>query len=240
MTYAQLLAEAALYLNRTDLADRIVYWADLAKLNIERGQFTLDGKSASVNWNCMKKRQTTSSSEAYVTMPSKIKEVRWVKILFDTRYYDLVQQSPERALSLYPFVSGTGIPKSQPKIYAFFDEQSEILVRPTPDVSYTYDIGFFAYSDLMTTTPTNWWLSNAWELLLYGTLIQAEPYIFSDPRMATWKAMHEEGVMRLAKAEKSAADAGKSMKMEPYLPSQLRYGDSDADNWPLTKNTSGW
>lgn len=229
MTYAELLAELALYLNRTDLTSRIVYWADIAKLNIERGQFLLDGKSVAVNWNCMKKRQTTSSAEAYVTMPSKIKEVRWVKILYETRYYDLVQQSPERAISLYPYISGTGIPKQRPQVYAFFDEQSEILVRPTPDQSYTYDIGFFAYSDLMTTTPTNWWLTNAWELLLFGALIQAEPYIFNDPRMATWKAMYEEGITRLAKAEKSAADAGKQMIMQPYLPQELRSSGSSFD-----------
>ena len=222
MTYAELKAEIALYLNRTDLTARIVYWADMAKTSIERGQFILDGKSVAVNWNCMKKRQTTSSAEAYITMPSKIKEVRWMKILYDTRYYDLVQKSPEHALTLYPFVAGTGIPTDRPKIYAFLDEQSEILVRPTPDQSYTYDIGFYAYSDLMTTTDTNWWLTNAWELLMYGALIQAEPYIFNDPRMATWKGLYEEGIMKLAKAEKAASDAGKAMVMQPYLPAQLR------------------
>jgi len=187
MTYAELKAEIALYLDRTDLTDRIVYWADLAKRDLERGQFILDGKPTAINWTCMKKRQTTSSSEAYITMPSKIKEVRWMKILYDTRYYDLVQKSPDDAITLYPFVAGTGIPTSRPKIYAFFDEQSEILVRPTPDQSYTYDIGFYAYSDLMTSTSTNWWLTNAWELLLYGSLIQSEPYIFNDPRVTTWK-----------------------------------------------------
>ncbi len=230
MTYANLLAEAALYLDRTDLATQIIKWADLAKRDLERGQFILDGKPTSINWNCMKKRQTTSSSEAYVTMPTKIKEVRWMKILFETRYYDLVQKSPETALTLYPFVAGTGIPTARPKIYAFFDEHSEILVRPTPDQSYTYDIGFYAYSDEMTVTDTNWWLSYAYELLLYGTLIQSEPYIFNDPRMATWKSMYEEGIMKLAKAEKAAADAGKAMVMQPYLPRQLR---SQAEAWDI-------
>jgi hypothetical protein len=222
MTYAALLAEIALYLDRTDLTSRIVLWADLAKRDLERGQFILDGKVTAINWNCMKKRQTTSSDEAYITMPSKIKEVRWMKILFETRYYDLIQKSPENAITLYPFVSGTGIPTARPKVYAFFDEQTEILVRPSPDQSYTYDIGFYAYSALMTDTDTNWWLSNAYELLLYGSLIQSEPYIFNDPRMATWKSMYEEGIMKLAKAEKAAADAGKAMVLQPYLPRQLR------------------
>ncbi len=222
MTYAALLAEIALYLDRTDLTDRIVYWADAAKLDLERGQFILDGKHTAINWNCMKARQTTSSSEAYLTMPTRIKEIRWVKILYDTKYYDLVQVSPSESISLYPYVSGTGIPTEMPKVYSFFDEHSEILVRPSPDQSYTYDIGFYAYSALMTATATNWWLSNAWELLLYGSLICAEPYIFNDPRMATWKAMYEEGIMKLAKAEKAAATAGRSMVRQPDLPRQLR------------------
>jgi len=229
MTYANLLAEIALYLNRTDLSDRIVHWADLAKRDVERGQFILDGKSVSVNWSCMKKRQTTSSDEAYITMPSLIKEIRWVKILYETKYYDLVQQDPQAALTIYPHVSGTGIPEAMPKIYSFLDEQSEILVRPTPDQSYTYDIGFYAYSAEMTVTDTNWWLTNAWELLLYGALIKAEPYIFNDPRMATWKALYEEGLMKLAKAEKSATDAGKSMVVQAYLPAQLRHGARSFD-----------
>lgn len=222
MTYAALLAEIALYLDRTDLTTQIVKWADLAKRDLERGQFILDGKPTAVNWNCMKKRQTTSSAEAYVTMPSRIKEVRWVKILFETKYYDLAQKSPEAAITLFPYVSGTGITTARPKVYAFFDEQSEILVRPTPDQSYAYDIGFYAYSDEMTSTATNWWLSYSYELLLYGSLIQSEPYIFNDPRMATWKSMYEEGIMKLAKAEKAAADSGKTMVMQPNLPRQLR------------------
>ena len=229
MTYAALLAEVALYLNRSDLTERIVLWADLAKKSIERGQFILDGKSVQVNWNCMKKRQTTSSDETYITMPSQIKEVRWVKILFETRYYDLTQRSPEDAMTLYPYVSGAGIPEDRPKIYAFLEEQSEILVRPTPDQSYTYDIGFYAYSDLMTVTESNWWLTNAWELLLYGALLQAEPYIINDARTATWKAYFEEGIMKLAKAEKSASDAGKTMRVKPYLPAQLRAGSQAFD-----------
>jgi hypothetical protein len=227
MTYAALLAEIALYLDRSDLTARIVLWADSAKTDLERGQFILDGKSVAVNWNCMKKRQTTTSSEAYLTMPTNIKEIRWVKILYETRYYPLTQMTPEDSLTIYPYVAGTGIPKERPKAYAFFEEQSEILVRPTPDASYVYDIGFFAYSVPMTTTATNWWLSNAWELLLYGALIQAEPYIFNDPRIATWKALYEEGIMKLAKSEKSASSAGMTMLMQPYLPAQLRSSASD-------------
>ncbi len=229
MTYTDLKSEVALYLNRNDLTARIVNWLDSAQLSLERGQFVLDGKSTAVNWACMKKRQTTASDEAYITMPSKIKEIRWVKILFDTKYYDLTQKSPDDALSLYPYVAGTGIPEARPKIYAFFDEQSEILVRPTPDQSYTYDVGFYAYSALLSIPTATWWLTNAWELLLYGALLQAEPYIFNDPRMATWKTMYEEGIMKLAKAEKAAGDAGRSFQMQPYLPSQLRAGGSSFD-----------
>ena len=59
--------------------------------------------------------------------------------------------------------------------------------------------------------------------------IQAESYIFNDPRMATWKAMYEEGITRLAKAEKSAADAGKQMIMQPYLPQELRSSGNSFD-----------
>lgn len=227
MNFGDLKTKVAAYLNRTDLTTEIPNFINLAQRDAERGQVILHDRLTIINWTCMKKRQTVSSDEAYITLPDNIKEVRWLKILLNGRYYPLDAVSPETALNLYHYPSDA---EGRPVLFAFLDEQGELLVRPTPDQTYTYDMGFYAYSDeLVNDSDTNWWTDNAWEVLLYGALAQAEPYLMNDPRIATWKGLYESALQKLAKAELSAKAALTPLRIRSYLPKKLQGGGSDFD-----------
>ncbi|MCK8356920.1 hypothetical protein LXA28_18340, partial [Erwinia amylovora] len=39
---------------------------------------------------------------------------------------------------------------------------------------------------------TNWLLTDHPDLYLYGSLLQAEAYLFNDDRLAVWKTAHDE------------------------------------------------
>jgi hypothetical protein len=224
MNFLALKQKVADYLNRTDLTAQIPDFVITAQRDLERGQFILDSKMTLVNWNCMKQRKTVSSSEVYLTLPERIKEVRWVKILLNDRYYSLTKKDPDVSLSMWPYPT-VGDVQSRPEVYAFLEEQNELLLRPTPDQSYTYDMGFYAYTaDLAADGNTNWWTTNAWEILLYGALVRAEPYLMNDPRLEVWKKFYEEAVAKLAKAEKAGRAGGERLVIESYLPVQLRAG----------------
>jgi hypothetical protein len=46
-------------------------------------------------------------------------------------------------------------------------------------------------------TPTNVVLDTYPELYLYGALIEAEPYLVDDQRIALWKGMYDDAVTRI-------------------------------------------
>ena len=48
-----------------------------------------------------------------------------------------------------------------------------------------------------TDTPTNVVLDTYPELYLYGALIEAEPYLIDDQRIAVWKGMYDDAVNRI-------------------------------------------
>jgi len=65
---------------------------------------------------------------------------------------------------------------------------------------------YYAKQDpLRTTDPSNY-VTNQPEVLLYGSLLEAEPFIQDDPRIPVWKDFYAESIQTL-KDEKDNADA---------------------------------
>ena len=215
MDFTASKAKVADWLNRSDLTSQIGDFINIAQRNLEREN----------NWNAMKQRKTLSAtSEAYITLPDRIKEVRWLKYFWNDRYWDLDFKSPQTALALFPYPSSQ---TSRPKVYAFLEEQNEILIRPSPDQAYAYDMGIYAYTaDLSAGADHNWWTDNAWELLLFAALIAAEPFIKDDPRIPVWQAMYEKLKSNLQSAEDKASSAGGPLVIVSNLPAQLSGGGS--------------
>ena len=65
--------------------------------------------------------------------------------------------------------------QATPQYYAIFDSFAMIL-GPTPDVSYTAELHYFAYPTSIVTAGTSWLGNNFGEVLLYGSLREA--YLF--------------------------------------------------------------
>lgn len=220
MNYAEIQTEVANFLNRSDLTIQIKTWINQAMREAERGAVVIDNKEIIINWNHMKKRQTTSSGDVYITNVANMKSIRWLKILRDGQYYDLDKYDADTAMILYPTFGGA---KGQPKIYAFMEEQSEIMVRPDPDQSYAYDIGFVQYTaNLSGAADINWWTSNAEDVLIYGALIHSAPYIAHDERMAIWEKEYEKRIKKLALVHKDFDAEDRYLVIASNLPAQLR------------------
>jgi hypothetical protein len=199
----------------------------MAMHDVERGQFVINGINLHHNFQGMQKRQYTSSSEQYITVPSGIKEFKWVKI-DDTadsgRFYDLDFVDPGKALSLYPNNSNV---TGRPVKFSFFPAQGEIGVFPYPDKSYKYDVCFYAFSDdLVNDTDTNWWLTNAYEVILYDALYFSKLMLPDDPRIAEWKKAHDDAVWKLIQEERSRESSGSYLIIDAYLPPELSGGST--------------
>ncbi len=201
MTFSELKNKVINYLNRPDLSNIVGDFINMAMHRLEKEN------SGFGNWKCMEKRKTVTTSEPYISIPSRYKEAIWLKVIDGNRYYDLSKTSPQTALSLYPYIDES---KGRPVIYSTIMATNEFLVRPTPDKEYTFDLYYYAYTaDLVNDDDTNWWTENAWEVLLYGALGEASPYLVNDERIAVWKGFYDISIARIMQSEKNEEFSGK-------------------------------
>ena len=70
---------------------------------------------------------------------------------------------------------------------------------------------YYAKQDPLRTTDPSWYVTNAPEVLLYGSLLEAEPFIREDERIPVWRALYNEAVETL-KIENRNADRGRQAK----------------------------
>lgn len=78
-----------------------------------------------------------------------------------------------------------------PKFYADYD-YTHWLVAPTPDLAYSYEVLYYErVQPLDSSNQTNWFTIYAPQALLYGTLLQAMPFLKNDERMAMWQQQYD-------------------------------------------------
>lgn len=72
-----------------------------------------------------------------------------------------------------------------------------VTVWPDPDIAYTVQVTYTqVLPALSATVTTNFVLTRAPSLYLYGALLAAEGFTVNDPRMATWQVMYDRALER--------------------------------------------
>lgn len=105
----------------------------------------------------------------------------------------LLPRSYEYARSYWPDEAQTGTPV----FYADYN-YNNWLVLPTPDAAYPMEILYYHTPPLLdTTTQTNWLTDEMPQLLLYGALLEATPFLKNDSRIATWREMYDRAAQAL-------------------------------------------
>lgn len=94
----------------------------------------------------------------------------------------LFTRSYEYCRSYWPDETATG----QPVFYADYNYQHWVFA-PTPDVAYPIEIVYYELPQLLDETNQQNWLTNfAPNALLYGTLLEATPFLKNDERIPVW------------------------------------------------------
>jgi hypothetical protein len=89
-----------------------------------------------------------------------------------------------------------------PKYYADYD-YSNWLVAPTPDAAYNFEVLYYErVQPLDSTNQTNWFTIYAPQALLYGSLLQAMPFLKNDERLPMWQAQYDAIMATLAEEDK--------------------------------------
>jgi len=101
------------------------------------------------------------------------------KVLFTRAYEYLLSYWPDRAET------------SEPIFYSDYD-YNHWLISPTPDNSYPFEILYYEIPPLLDDeVQTNWLTDYAPQLLLYGTLLEATPFLKNDERIPVWQQMYD-------------------------------------------------
>jgi hypothetical protein len=85
----------------------------------------------------------------------------------------------------------------EPIFYSDYD-YSHWLVAPTPDDEYPFEVLYYELPPLLDdTVQTNWLTEYAPQLLLYGALLEATPFLKNDERIQVWQNMYDRAAAML-------------------------------------------
>jgi hypothetical protein len=178
-TYAELNTAVVNWLARDDLTSRIPEFIALAEAKFNR----------SLRCRQMEIRSTTtldtsSDEPQMMSMPTDFQSMRSFKITNFTGQPRLEYMS-DAQMDEYRLAIGNT--SSRPRYFSIFG--SEIELAPTPDSNYVLEMKYRATIPALTASnTTNWLLTLAPDIYLYGTLLESAPYIKEDARIQTWGA----------------------------------------------------
>jgi hypothetical protein len=87
--------------------------------------------------------------------------------------------------------------RDTPQFYADYNYDNW-LISPTPDQAYPFEVLYYELPPLLDDSiQTNWLTEYAPQLLLYGTLLEATPFLKNDERIATWQQYYDRAAAML-------------------------------------------
>ncbi|NDD54110.1 hypothetical protein EBZ39_09570 [bacterium] len=190
MTYDSLVADISSYLERTDTAtlEKIPTFIMLAE-QVIASQIKFLG-------NMTVQESTMVSTEAIINKPARWHKTVSMNVTVAGVRQPVLLRKYEYLREYWPDASQTGVPQ----FYADYD-YSHWLVAPTPDDDYTFEVLYYErIQPLDSSNQTNWFTIYAPQALLYGSLLQAMPFLKNDERTPMWQQQYDL-IMQTLKAE---------------------------------------
>ena len=197
--YTDLQASVASYLGRSDLSAVIPDFIRFAELRLARDIRTRKMlKSATANM---------VAGDERLSLPNDFLEVR-------NLYTQGNPRMPVTYLSPSAFTRDARADESGlPVFYTVL--ASEFQFAPKPDTVYTLEILYYAKPPVLSSTvASNVFLANYPDALLYGSLIEAEPYLINDARSQTWATLYDRAVKNISDADQSGEYSGIPLQMK--------------------------
>jgi hypothetical protein len=204
MTYDSLVENIQSYLERDDTAtlDKIPLFIMLAE-QVIASQIKFLGNL------------TVNESNMVQGDPIIAKPARWHKtvsmnVVVDNERIPVLLRKYEYLREYAPDATVEDIPK----FYADYD-YTHWLVAPTPASNYSFEVLYYErVQPLDSSNQTNWFTVYAPQALLYGSLLQAMPFLKNDERIPMWQAQYDliintlktEDVQRVADRQAIALD----------------------------------
>jgi hypothetical protein len=104
------------------------------------------------------------------------------------------------------------VPQTESSLSPDIQPNEQLLIRPIPDLPYTVVMTAYQYSPPLdgVLSDRNWLVTDHSDVLLFGSLIQAESYLKNDSRIPVWKTIYTEKLAELMASDESETYAGSS------------------------------
>lgn len=197
--FSELKTAVANFLNRDDLTSAIPDFITLAEAQIQR-----DIR----HWK-MENRAEGEIAGQYISRPSDWLET--IRIHLTNSGTTKLQLLSRDAMA----DKRMGAENATGKPIYYCHSESQFELYPSPD-SQDYVMELLYYQKipaLSETNTTNWLLSEAPDVYLYGALNHSAPYLQEDERLAVWAQLYAAGVTRLNDSSDRAAMSGSGLTM---------------------------
>lgn len=190
MTYNSLLADIRRYLERGQPSDTSVYeqipsLVNLAERDIAR-KLKIQGFINVVTSTLVAGTSTYAKPDRWRRTIS----MEFATNLTNTERKQIFARDYEYCRSYWPNANERAVPE----YYADYDYQNWLIV-PTPVANQAWQIMYYEQPPyLEDAVQTNWLTDYAPQALLYGALVQAEPFLKNDERLGTWQALYSSAV----------------------------------------------
>jgi len=205
MTYDSLVENIQSYLERNDAStlDKIPLFIMLAEQVIASqikflGNLTVNTSTMTAGANVIDK-----PARWHKTVSMNITVAGERQPVFNRRYEYLREYWPDPAQT------------EVPKFYCDYD-YTHWMVAPTPALAYDFEVLYYErVQPLDSSNQTNWFTIYAPQALLYGSLLQAMPFLKNDDRVPLWQGQYKlimdiltaEDKLRIADRQAIASDS---------------------------------
>lgn len=180
------------FANYGELKDRIAEWLDdesattVAKVPqfISLVEVELN-RDPDLRHPRMEIRATRTDDAEYIPLPTDFIEM----VSLTVNGTPLKPLGAAGAAAMQSMRSGGATGK--PKFYEVADDT--VLLYPAPDTDYEFEMRYYQrITALAADGDTNWVLTYAPDVYLYGALLHSAPYLKNDERVATWASAYKQ------------------------------------------------
>ncbi len=180
MTYDNLVTDIEKYLERTDTAtiERIPTFIGLAE-QVLAADLKFLGNLTVVT-------STMVQGEAVIDKPARWRKTVSMNVTVGGQRTPILLRKYEYLREYWPDPTDTDVPL----FYCDYD-YTHWLVAPTPDDDYAYEVLYYErVQPLDSSNQSNWFTQYAPQALLYGSLLQAMPFLKNDERIPMWQQQY--------------------------------------------------
>ena len=148
---------------------------------------------------------SSAIASGVIAVPSGYRQMKWA-------YVDGSPTVPLQVVSLEYIYSQYPTRSSDRKPRYMAREGSNFIFGPYPDSTYTIKGTYYKKLDVLSdSNTTNWLITDAPDLILFASLVEAKAFIMDDPRIVLWETRYSHAKDEIEQQDRDEEFSGSVM-----------------------------